>query len=213
MICMLSVIETDAQIITTVAGCGCWGSIGDGGAATAASFGYFGGIAVDKEGNLYIADGNNNRVRRVDFVTNIITTIAGNGTPGFSGDGGAATSAQLNNPEWVCVDSSNNIYITDAGNIRIRKVDSLGVISTFAGNGLPGFSGDGGSATNASIYGPQGVCVDAFGDVYLVDGANPRIRKVNSAGLISTIAGTGVAAPSSVPAAAVAAPYADSAPA
>jgi hypothetical protein len=192
-ICFLASTAGNAQIITTVAGCGMCSSLGDGGSATAAYIDYFAGVAIDSHENIYIADGNNHRVRKIDYVTNIITTIAGNGSAGFSGDGGPASNAQLNLPTWVIVDTLDNIYITDGYNNRVRKVNSSGVISTFAGNGVGGFSGDGGPATNAQLYGVQGTWADLFGNVYIIDGANPRIRKVDVSGVITTIAGTGFA--------------------
>ena len=188
---MFLFLKADAQIITTVVGCGACSSFGDGGPATIASIGYLGGITIDKHNNIFLADGNNNRIRKVDFLTNTITTIAGNGVPGFSGDGGQATCAQLSDPTWVAVDTLGNLYVTDPGNNRVRKIDTSGIITTFAGNGITGYSGDGIPASNASINGPQDIAVDNFGNVYIIDGANPRIRKVNSTGIISTIAGTG----------------------
>ena len=116
-------------------------------------------MAVDGSGNLYIADIDNNRIRKVS-ATGIITTVAGNGTVGYSGDGGPATSAQLNVPFGVAVDASGNLYIADAYNHRIRKVSATGIITTVAGNGSGGYSGDGGPATSAQLDGPQGVAVD-----------------------------------------------------
>jgi len=107
------------------------------------------GIAVDAAGNLYMADGGNSRIRKVS-ASGIITTVAGNGTYSFSGDGGPATSAGLNVPTWVAVDSAGNLYITDAGNERVRLVNTSGIITTIAGNGVLGTSGDGGPATSAS---------------------------------------------------------------
>jgi trimeric autotransporter adhesin len=165
--------------ITTVAGNGSAGFSGDGGPATAASLNGPYGVAVDSVGNLYISDFNNNRIRRVSGGT--ITTVAGNGTAGFSGDGGPATSASLKQPFGVAVDAAGNLYIADAGNFRIRKV-SAGTISTFAGSGTFGFSGDGGPATSASLSQTFGVAVDAAGNVYFSDSVNSRIREV----LVST---------------------------
>ena len=177
------------QIITTVAGGGT-GGLGDGGLATAATIGYTGGLAVDRSGNIYIADANNQRVRKVDATTGIITTIAGTGTPGYNGDNIAATTAKLNLPAAVSVDTFGNLYITDDNNYRIRKVDvNTGIITTFAGNGIFGHSGDDSLATNAKITGGF-TAWDAFGNMYIGD--NYRIRKVDASGIITTVAGTGL---------------------
>lgn len=173
--------------IATVAGNGTQGFGGDNGAATSAQLYTPTGVAVDAAGNLYIADFNNNRVRRVS-VNGTIATVAGTGNSGFSGDGGAATSAQLNLPRAVAVDAAGNLYIADSGNNRIRLVNSSGGITTFAGNGLPGFAGDNGQAIRAQVGNPQGVAVDAAGNVYVADGAG-RVRKIYSSGFIQTVAG------------------------
>jgi len=130
------------------------------------------GVAVDSAGNLYIADFGNNRIRKVS--NGVITTVAGNGTAGFSGDNGSATSAQLYNPVGVALDSAGNLYIADGGNFRIRKV-SNGVITTVAGNGTPGYGGDNGPATSAQFYGLSAVAVDSAGNVYIADSGNDRI--------------------------------------
>ncbi len=178
--------------ISTVAGTGTVPGdySGDGGAATAAQLDQPSDVAVDASGNLYIADSDNNRVRKVDAATGIITTVAGTGTGGFSGDGGPATSAQIRYPGSVALDASGNLYI--AANHRIRKVDTAGVITTVAGTGTQGYSGDGGAATSAQIRYPSSVALDASGNLYIADG-NHRIRKVDaSTGNISTVAGTGV---------------------
>jgi uncharacterized protein YjdB/RPA family protein len=178
------------QIITTFAGNGTLGYSGDGGAATAAELYAPWGVAVDGSGNVYIADQLNNRIRKVD-PSGFISTFAGNGTLGYSGDGGAATAAELRTPTGVAVDGSGNVYIADNGNSRIRKVDPTGVISTFAGNGTYGYSGDGGAATAAHLYGPFVVAFDGAGNVYIADCYNSRIRKVDPSGVISTFAGNG----------------------
>ena len=176
-------------VITTVAGNGLMSSGGDNGPATSAGLLFPSGVAVDAAGNLYIADGGNNRVRKV--TNGVITTVAGNGTQGFSGDNGPAASAQLNGPTDVGVDAVGNLYITDSQNIRIRKV-SNGVITTVAGNGTQGYSGDNGPATSAQLYYPQGVAVDAAGNLYIADHGNSRIRRVTN-GVITTVAGNGTA--------------------
>ena len=180
--------------ITTVAGLGCCGFSGDGGPAISAGLDEPSGLAVDPGGSLYIADAGNSRIRKVS--RGIITTIAGNGTKGFSGDGGLAVNASLNllnftpaHPSGVAVDSGGNIYIADSGNNRVRKI-SNGIITTVAGNGTGGFSGDGGPAVNAQLYSPSGVAVDKAGNLYIADLSNNRVRKV-SAGVITTIAGNG----------------------
>ncbi len=177
-----------AGIITTVAGRGTGQSSGDGGPATLAELIQPLGVAVDPAGNVYIADEGSNRIRKVN-TAGIISTIAGNGKQGFNGDGGPATSASLYEPSGVAVDPAGNVYIADAGNLRIRKVDTAGIITTIAGNGKEGFSGDGGPATSAELSFPVGVAVDPAGNVYIADEGSNRIRKVNTAGIISTIAG------------------------
>jgi uncharacterized protein (TIGR03437 family) len=172
-------------VIATVAGGG--SSFGDNGPATSAQFTYPWEVAVDSVGNLYIADPDSNRIRKVS--NGVITTVAGNGNQGSSGDNGPATSAQLNSPAGVAVDSAGNLYIGDTLNNRIRKV-SNGVITTVAGNGTPGFSGDNGPATSAQLNQLYGVAVDSAGNLYVADTLNNRIRKVSS-GVITTVAGNG----------------------
>jgi sugar lactone lactonase YvrE len=147
------------------------------------------GIAIDESGNLYIADQQDHRVRKI-ATNGIISTIAGTGTAGFSGNGGQATLAELNKPIGVDVDGSGNIYISEAGNYRVRKISPNGIISTFAGNGTAGFSGDGGLATAASINLTCYTTADKNGNVYICDASNNRIRKVGTDGKINTIAGT-----------------------
>ena len=190
---LLQCLCANGQIITTVAGgvIGHGGYWGDGGPATAAQISLFGSLAVDANGNIYIADGGNQRIRKVDAITGIITTVAGTGVAGYSGDGLLATNAKLNAPNEVSVDGNGNIYISDVNNYRIRKVDmASGIITTFAGNGTNGYSGDGFPATAAEINGGF-TAWDAFGNMYLDDGANYRIRKIDPIGNISTIAGIG----------------------
>ncbi len=172
-------------VITTVAGGG--SSFGDNGPAANSQLNGAYGTAVDTFGNLYIADTNNHRIRKVSG--GVITTVAGNGTPGFSGDNGPAASAQLSSPYGVAVDAAGNLFIADSQNARIRKV-SGGVITTVAGNGTFGFSGDNGPATSAQVGSPWGVAVDAAGNFYTADFDGRRIRKVSN-GVITTVAGTG----------------------
>jgi sugar lactone lactonase YvrE len=180
-----------AGVISTVAGTGTAGFSGDGGLAAAAQLDRAIDVAVDSSGNLYIADTNNNRIRKVS-ATGIISTVAGTGTAGFGGDGGLATAAQLNGPVDVAVDSLGILYIADANNNRIRKVSAAGIMTTVAGNGTPGFGGDGGLATAAQLNGPQFGAIDSSGNLYIADFGNKRIRKVTPAGIISTVAGGGV---------------------
>jgi uncharacterized protein (TIGR03437 family) len=177
-------------IITTVAGNGTRGFSGDGGPATDAQLNGSLGVALDGAGNLFVLDGNNNRIRKVS-PSGIITTVAGNGSRGFSGDGGPATDAQLWFPEGIAVDSDGNLFIADHANYRVRKV-SNGVITTVAGNGSAGFSGDGGPATSAQLNGTFAVAVDNAGNLFIEDHDNRRIRKV-SGGIITTVAGGGTA--------------------
>jgi uncharacterized protein (TIGR03437 family) len=177
-------------IITTVAGTGTFGYSGDGGPATSAQISRPYGIAIDGAGNLYIADYDNHRIRRVS-TGGVITTVAGKGTGGFSGDGGLATSALLWFPHGVSVDDSGTLYIADLYNNRIRKVSPAGIISTLAGTGSSGFSGDGGPATNAQLAYPYSAAVDGAGNVYIADRQNHRIRRVSPAGMITTVAGKG----------------------
>ena len=173
--------------INTFAGNGTIGYSGDNGPATSAQLNQPWGVAVDAAGNVYIADTVNNRIRKV--ANGVISTVAGNGTLGYSGDDGPATSAQLSWPAGVAVDSAGNLYVADQNNNRIRKV-SNGVITTVAGNGTPGYSGDNGPATSAKLYGPKGVAVDSAGNLYIADTSNQRIRKVLN-GVIATAAGNG----------------------
>jgi uncharacterized protein (TIGR03437 family) len=173
--------------INTFAGNGTIGYSGDNGPATSAQLNQPWGVAVDAAGNVYIADTVNNRIRKV--ANGVISTVAGNGTLGYSGDDGPATSAQLSWPAGVAVDSAGNLYVADQNNNRIRKV-SNGVITTVAGNGMPGYSGDNGPATSAKLYGPKGVAVDSAGNLYIADTSNQRIRKVLN-GVIATAAGNG----------------------
>ena len=176
--------------ITTIAGNGREGYSGDGGPAVAAQLNYPSDVAVDGNGNLYVTDRKNHRIRRIDD-TGVITTIAGNGEESYGGDNGPAVAARLNFPAAVVVDVAGNLYIVDSGNHRIRRVDSTGMITTIAGNGELGFSGDGGPAVAAHLLYPTGIAVDGAGNLYIADTDNHRIRRVDRSGTITTIAGTG----------------------
>jgi sugar lactone lactonase YvrE len=183
-------VATDGTI-STFAGTGVNGFSGDSGAASSASLSFPSGLTIDSQGRLYIADGNNDRIRRVSL-SGTIATIAGSGIPGFSGDGGLAVTATLRNPADVAIDSAGNLYIADVSNARVRKVSSAGVISSIAGNGLTGYGiGDGAAATSATLSAPAAVAFDATGNLYVADFYKHRVRKVTPSGTISTVAGTG----------------------
>ncbi len=175
-------------IITTVAGTGDYGFSGDGGPATSGRLRSPAAVAMDASGNLFIADSSNARVRKVD-PSGIISTVAGTGIAGCSGDGGPATSAGLGTPSGMALDSSGNLFITACN--RVRKIDASGIISTVAGSGAYGYSGDGGPATSASFYDPSGIAVDSSGNLFIADRVNDRVRKVDALGVIATVAGTG----------------------
>jgi sugar lactone lactonase YvrE len=180
----------NAYNISTVAGNGVQGYSGDGGMATSATANAPNGVAVDANGNLYIADSGNNCVRKVT-PSGIITTVAGTGAPGQSGDGGPAINAMLSGPRGVAVDAAGNIYIADYGNRKIRKVTPGGTITTIAGTGTPGYSGDGGQATLAQLSSPEGLRVDSGGNLFFAEPLSSVIRKVAANGIISTVAGNG----------------------
>ena len=180
---------TPSGVLSTFAGNGITGFSGDGGPAIAAALNSPGALAFDSTGNLYIADGGNNRIRKVSPI-GIITTIAGNGQLSYSGDGGPATAAALA-PAGLAFDSAGNLFVADGYNARIRKVTPAGVISTVAGNGQTAYSGDGGLATAASLFLPLDIALDSAQNLYIADSYNNRIRKVSPAGVITTIAGNG----------------------
>ncbi len=181
-------VMSHGQIITTFAGNGQPGVAGDGDYAILANVHYPGGLRFDNKGNLYIADRVYGRIRKVNAY-GIITTVAGSGSPGMAGDNGPATKAKINYPQGMAFDAAGNLYFADTWNNRIRKIDSAGIISTVAGNGIPGFSGDDSAAVNAKLYGPSGVAIDKAGNLYITDTRNHKIRKVDTSGIITTIAG------------------------
>ncbi len=187
-------ISVQTGIITTFAGTGGYGYSGDNGPATSATFRNPRSVALDSNGNLFISDTNNNVVRKVSAGTGIITTVAGTGTKGYSGDNGPATSAMLSVPDGIAVDAAENLYIADNRNSRIRKVSAAtGIITTVAGISDLGYSGDGGIATSAMLCWPEGVAIDSAGNIFIADSSNYRVRKISAAtGLITTVAGTGV---------------------
>ena len=171
---------TSTGIITTIAGTGTAGYSGDGGLATNAKLNNPWGIAVDSAGNIYIADTQNHRIRKITSSTGIITTIAGTGTSGFSGDEGPATNANISTPWGVALDSAGNVYITDTGNQRIRMINTQGIITTIAGNGNSGYSGNEGAISSSVLNSSLGIAIDSLGNIYIIDSGNNRIRKIMS---------------------------------
>jgi len=185
-------VDAVTGIITTVVGNGQQGYAGDGGAAANAQLNLPAGIAVDATGNLFIADTGNNVVRKVNAQTGVITTVAGNGTAGYQGDNGPATAAELNHPAAIVVDKAGNIFIADSVNNRVRRVDAgTGILTLYAGDGSATYNGDGMQATLAALNNPQGLAVDAAGDLYLTDTGHNLVREVVAAtGNIQIVAGT-----------------------
>lgn len=193
-LCFLGLVAAShGQAIVTVTGTGTSGYSGDGGPANVAQVNLPTSVNRDFYGNLYIADRFNHRVRRVDAVTGIITTIAGTGTAGYSGDGGLAIHAHLDQPIGLAIEADGTIYISDNHNDCIRKIDPSGTITTYAGTGTAGDSGDGGPATAAQLHGPWGLALDGDNNLYIADRENDRVRMVDHAtGVMTTVAGTGV---------------------
>lgn len=185
-------VDASTQVITTVAGTGTAGYNGDNIQATTAEIDYALTVIVDKSDNLYIADSGNNRIRRVDGKTQVITTVAGNGTAGFKGDGGLATKAELSFPNGVTEDAAQNLYVVDTNNDRVRLVSAkTKKIKTIVGTGVGGFKGDGGPATKAEITDSSGGYIDASGNLLIADSGNQRVRIVNKKGVINPLAGGG----------------------
>ncbi|MBV7329405.1 hypothetical protein KFU94_14375 [Chloroflexi bacterium TSY] len=184
-------VDATTGIITTVAGTGVRGYSGDHGPATNAQFSYPTDVALDSSGNLFIADHHNSRVRRVDAVTGIITTIAGNGELGHGGDNGLATKALFNRPTSLAIDGRGDLYISDQFNNRICKVDmTTGIVTTIVGSGKKGHGGDNGPAIGATLHWPSNIAVDSSGNLWIADSPNKRVRKVDATtGLITTVAG------------------------
>jgi NHL repeat-containing protein len=185
-------VSPTGTITTLAGGMGANGFSGDGGPATQAQLNAPYGVAVQPDGSVLIADSNNFRIRKVS-PTGTITTVAGNGTEGFAGDGGPATAAKLDLPVAVAATRDGGFLIADAVNNRIRKVSASGIITTVAGNGAEGFSGDGGPATAARLWSPNGVSVTSDGGFLIVDDNNNRVRRVSPTGTITTVAGNGIA--------------------
>ncbi len=208
-------VTVSIGVMTTVVGTGEASSTGDGDAATSATINSPRHCRFDSSGNFYISEHHGNRIRKIanfvavsptvapspsytpttapSYSSGTITTIAGTGSEGYSGDDGDATSATFYNPHGIAIDSSGNVYVNDYRNHRVRKISSsTGIISTYAGTGVGGFSGDGGVATNAALNGPNGMCIDTSDNIYISDLGNNRIRKIaSSTTMIFTIAGTG----------------------
>ena len=185
------VVFAQEGIITTIAGNGVRGYCGDGIPAVNSCFSEPWGLDVDAQGNVYVADRYNNRIRMIG-TDGIIHTVAGTGASGFSGDGGPATQATFNATSSVVVNPEGGFYFTDHYGHRIRKVDADGIITTYAGTGVSGFCGDGGPATSACLKYPDGMALDIDGNLYVADGQNHRVRKIDTSGIITTVAGDGV---------------------
>ena len=188
-------VDSSTGVLTLVAGNGTAASNGDGGLAVAAAIDFPMGLAVDSAGNLYISEALGNRVRRVDAQTGFITTVAGTGAAGYSGDGGAATAATLHMPYGIALDSAGDLYIADAGNERVRRVDGqTGIVTTVAGNGTNAVSPDGVPAAGASLSMPMWVALDQSGGLLIGETGGSRIRRVDpQSGILSTVAGNGTA--------------------
>ena len=184
-------VDAGSGVISTICGGGSSGGFaGDGGPATAARIEPPRGVWADQNQRLFIADYGNHRVRLIDLTTGVMSTCAGNGSTGYSGDGGQATAAELTNPQSICTDSSGNLFIADPGSNTIRRVDRhTGIITTVAGSAAAGYSGDGGPATAAGLCFPNGVFVDRHNNIFISDAGNNVVREVYATGMIITVAG------------------------
>jgi sugar lactone lactonase YvrE len=185
-------VAAGTGIITSVAGTGTAGSSGDNGQATSARLSSPSDVAIDSAGNLLIADRGNHKVRRVNRTTGVITTVAGTGASGYTGDEVAATSSRLNTPWSVDVDAANQLYIADFNNERVRMVDTGGIMHTVAGTGIAAAGGDGGPAVEADLHKPVHVMVDPSGGIWISESNNTKVRYVDSGGVTTTIAGNTV---------------------
>ncbi|MGE0567063.1 MAG: hypothetical protein AB7O73_03870 [Bacteroidia bacterium] len=196
IIFVIGCLFSNAQNITTVVGINSANYNGDSlqGLSTALKYPE-GGMAIDTSGNVYFCDFSNNRVRKYNPTTGLVTNIAGNGISGFGGDGGQAKQAMLKTPHAVALDKNGNVYIADYGNYRIRKVDAAtGIITTIAGTGIYGYNGDGIAATTANLFETTGIALDTEGNVYFSHFGDMRVRRIDKvSGLISTYVGTGTA--------------------
>ncbi|MEO8026488.1 MAG: hypothetical protein ABI823_08440 [Bryobacteraceae bacterium] len=181
---------TPAGVITTIAGSGAHNLYAPGIPATSSPLDWPSAVAVDASGTVYFAELHGNRVAKIAADGRLVT-VAGTGFPGSGGDGGQATAAQLRKPTGIAVDSSGAVYIADTGNHRVRRVGTDGVIRTIAGTGVQGFSGDGVSALSAMLDTPMDVKVDVAGTIYIADAGNHRVRRIDPQGVIRTLAGTG----------------------
>lgn len=184
-------VNISTGIISTIAGTGAGGYSGDGGPATNATFWGAQDICLDKSGNIYIADYQNNRIRKINTSGIITTVVGGNGGGHYYGDGGLADTSEIKAPTGICIDHIGNLYIAENSGCRVRKVNTSGIISTIVGNGTPGYTGDGGLGINAQSI-PLCICVDKFGNVYILEEFTSVIRMLNVSGIISTVAGTGI---------------------
>ncbi|MBN8701665.1 MAG: hypothetical protein J0M08_01240 [Bacteroidetes bacterium] len=187
--------ETNANsflngVVTTIAGTEKGDYFGDGGPAKSAQFNQPYGIAFNSKGELFIADKDNNRIRKITTDQKIVT-VAGTGHGGYSGDGGLAEKAEIWGPRAIAIDAQDNIYFADGSNHVVRKIDAKGIITTVAGSGNRGYSGDGGLSVKASLDVPVGIALDAVGNLYIAENVNNRVRKVDTQGVITTLAGDG----------------------
>ncbi|MCC5466522.1 NHL domain-containing protein [Pelosinus baikalensis] len=189
-------VDVGTGMITTVAGCGAKGFDGDGGLAVDAKLNGPAGVFIDSNENIFIADFLNHRIRKIDAMTGIINTIAGTGDTGYNGDNIKACDAKLNYPAGVIADSIGNVYFNDYKNNRIRKISTNGMISTYAGTGTYGYSGDGELAEQAQMNDVYGLAIDRYDNIYIIDSLNFAVRKVDAkTGRITTIVGKGEAGP------------------